>query len=137
MADDSHKCEAVPDLELFFEALAQKKAADVVALDLKGASSVADVFLLASGRSTRQVIAVADAMERFLRDRGRRTLGVEGKEDGRWVLLDYGDVLVHVFHEPVREFYDLESLWADARRILPPERLIPVEPGPESLTDME
>ncbi|MEW5734915.1 MAG: ribosome silencing factor [Thermodesulfobacteriota bacterium] len=124
------------ELLVFFEALAQKKAMNVVALDLGGASSIADVFLLASGRSTRQVIAVAEAMERFLKNRGRRPLGVEGKEDGRWVLLDYGDVLVHVFHEPVRSFYDLEGLWADACRVYPPAGLVPAE-EPESFDSDE
>ena len=98
------------------------KAMDVVILEVAGLSGFADYFIMASGRSTRQVTAVAEHIRRTLKSAGVRALGSEGLRQGGWVLLDYGDVVVHVFHRPVREFYDLESLWGDAGRV-------PVRPG--------
>ncbi len=107
------------DIALFLEALGQKKAENVVALDLRGISSVADYFVLASCRSTRQAEAVAEAAGDFLAGRGIKPLGVEGLPEASWVLLDYEYVVIHVFHEPARGHYDLEGLWADAPRIRP------------------
>lgn len=117
---EEQKNQTDPLLELFFEASAKRKGERVVALDLRGSSSVADYFLVMSGRSNRQVSAIAQAIEDFLRDRKIRPLGVEGMKEGQWVLMDYGDVVVHIFHDPVRSFYDIEGLWADAKRIQPP-----------------
>ncbi len=94
-----------------------KKATDVVMLDVRSLTSLADWFVLASGRSDTQVRAIAEAVETACRGRERRPLCVEGLRHGQWVLLDYGDVVVHVFYGPVREFYDLERLWAKAPRI--------------------
>ncbi len=98
-----------------------KKAQDPVILDVSGLASYADYFLICSGGSTRQVQAMADGMEARAREHGVHPLSVEGQTSGKWVLMDFGAVLVHVFYEPVREFYDLEGLWADARRLPLPE----------------
>lgn len=104
-------------LDLYIKAVLEKKAADVVALDVRSLTSVADFFIICSGRSNRQVAAIADFVERYLKKTGIKPLSVEGKNEGLWVLLDYGDVIIHVFYETVRKFYDLEGLWSDAKRI--------------------
>lgn len=96
------------------EAAENKKAHDLVILDLRKYSYVTDYFIVCSGSSTVQVQAIADAIDERLREEGIRPLGREGYSDARWVLLDYEDVVVHVFHEETRKFYDLERLWGDA-----------------------
>jgi ribosome-associated protein len=89
-------------------------------LDLRGQSPLADYFLILSGRSDTQVRAIADAVEERCRRDRVRPLSVEGARRGQWILLDFGDFVVHVFYKPVREFYDLERLWSRApRRALP------------------
>jgi ribosome-associated protein len=93
-----------------------KKAGDVVMLDLSGLTEIADIFVLASGTSERHVKTVADAVEHGLKEKGVPPLSIEGYDEGRWVIIDYGDVVVHVFLEPLRELYDLESLWIEAKR---------------------
>jgi ribosome-associated protein len=102
---------------LCLEAAIEKKAQDPVLLELKEITSFTDYFLLCSGKSDRQVQAIAQAIEEALKKKGARPLGMEGVEEGKWALLDYGDVVVHIFLEPVRKFYDLEGLWIDAPRI--------------------
>ncbi|NJD17927.1 MAG: ribosome silencing factor [Gemmatimonadetes bacterium] len=92
------------------------KARDVVGLDLRGISSATDYFLLASGRSDVQVRAIAEHVVDELRKEGVRPTHVEGLQGGRWVLVDYVDFVVHVFHPHARDFYQLESLWGDAPR---------------------
>ena len=99
------------------EAALDKKAEDVVALDVREVASFADSFVLATGASDRHVRTIVDAVEECARGWGERPLGIEGYEDGRWVLLDLGDVIVHVFQREVREHYDLERLWSDAARL--------------------
>src|SRR5689334_6554189 len=100
------------------EAALEKKALEPMLLEVKEQSSYTDYILLLSGRSDRHVQAVADAVTDTLKKtRGVTPLGVEGKRDGHWTLLDYGDVVVHVFYHPVREFYDLEGLWSEAPRV--------------------
>lgn len=106
-----------PKLDLYVQAVLGKKALSVVMLDVHGLTSVADVFLICSGRSNRQVMAIAEFVRVELKKHGIRPLSVEGTKDGHWVLLDYGHVIIHIFYEPVREFYDLEGLWIDAKRI--------------------
>jgi len=96
-----------------------KKAYDLVILDVRGFSSYADFILIASTRSARHVQGVAEAVEEELFREKIEPLGVEGKTEGQWVLMDYGDVVLHLFFEPVREVYDLEGLWMDAPRIEP------------------
>ncbi|MGB9698171.1 MAG: ribosome silencing factor [Thermodesulfobacteriota bacterium] len=101
------------------------KAIDLVILSIQNLSSFADYFVICSGNSDRQVQAIAAHIEEKLAKEGLYPLGIEGKREGRWILLDYGEVVVHVFYQPVREFYDLERLWADAPRVnlpSPPRR---------------
>ena len=97
------------------------KAYDLVVLELGNLSSVADYFVICSGRSDTQVEAITDGVHRHLAARGERPISVEGLPRAQWALLDYGDVVVHVFYVPVREFYDLERLWARAPRVELPE----------------
>lgn len=94
-----------------------KKAFQLVALDVSGLTSLADSFLICSGAHDRQVGAIAEAVERRLRESGRRPLHVEGARRANWILLDYGDVVVHVLTEDRRGYYSLESLWGDASRV--------------------
>jgi ribosome-associated protein len=98
-----------------------RKAYDLVVLEVGPFTSIGDYFVICSGRSDTQVQAITDGIERDLAERGVRVMSIEGREHGQWVLMDYGDVIVHVFYVPVREFYDLERLWLRARRALLPE----------------
>lgn len=90
-----------------------KQAEDLVALDVSVPLPFADVFLLASGRNERQVLAIAGEVEDKLIEFGAKPLRREGRSEGRWVLLDFGDLVVHVFHEEDRMYYSLERLWKD------------------------
>ena len=98
-----------------------KKAYDLVLLEVGSLTSLADYFLICTGRSDTQVQAIAQNVEQMMLDRGDRPLAMEGYSQGQWVIIDYGDVVVHVFFEPQREFYDLERLWAKAPRVELPE----------------
>ena len=101
----------------------EKKAYNVRLLEVKGLSSLTDYLLIASGRSDRQVQAIAEGVRLGLKqDHATAPLAVEGMNEGRWVLIDYGDVMVHVFQEPVREFYDLDGLWSEAAELTIPEK---------------
>ena len=102
---------------LCLNAALEKKALNPVLLELKGMTSFTDYFLLCSGKSDRQVQAIAQGIEETLKKKGIRLLGQEGIAGGRWILMDFEDVIVHIFLEPVRNFYDLEGLWSDAPRI--------------------
>lgn len=108
------------DLDPFIEAAMGRKAFGIVALDVRELTTVADAFIICSGRSNRQVTAIADFIVTDLKKKGVRPLHVEGKSEGHWVLVDYGHVVIHVFYEPVRSFYDLEGLWSDAKRVRSP-----------------
>jgi len=92
----------------------KKKATDLVILKVQELSSFTDYFVICSGSSDRQVQAIADSIQTDLKKSGQLPLGVEGGRSGKWVLMDFGDVVVHVFYEATREFYDIERLWADA-----------------------
>ena len=105
-------------LDIYVQAVLGKKAESVVALDVRGLTSIADTFIICSGRSNRQVTSIANHVERTLKDNGIRPLSVEGRKEGHWILMDYGDIIIHVFYEETRSFYDLEGLWVDARRII-------------------
>jgi ribosome-associated protein len=102
---------------LCVNAALDKKAFDIIALEIKGISSFADYFIVCSGSSNRQVQAIASSIELNLKKEGVYPLGIEGFNEGNWILLDYGDVVIHVFYHPFREFYELERLWTDAKRI--------------------
>jgi ribosome-associated protein len=96
----------------------EKKADDIVILELEKKVSYCDYFLICSGRNRRQVRAIAESISvTFKQELGMGPRTVEGMESGRWVLLDFGDLVVHVFDEPLRGFYDLEGLWKDAPRM--------------------
>ncbi|MGA0566168.1 ribosome silencing factor [Rathayibacter sp. KR2-224] len=100
-------------LQLAAEAADSKAATDLVGLDVSGPLPLVDAFLLASGNSERNVIAIAAEVEDKLNEAGARTLRREGRSEGRWILLDFGDLVVHVFHQEDRAFYSLERLWKD------------------------
>ena len=100
-------------VEVAARAAADKLAKDVVAFDVSDQLAITDAFVLASGSNDRQVRAIVDEVEDKLREAGAKPLRREGLREGRWVLLDYGDVVVHVQHEEDRQFYALERLWRD------------------------
>lgn len=106
---------------LIAQLMRDKKAQDVLILDLRKVASFTDYFVICTGRSDRQVQAIAEHLERELRGLKWRPTAVEGLAVARWVLMDFGDVIVHIFQQQVREFYDLEGLWSDAPRIELPE----------------
>ena len=112
--------DADPSVDRYIEAASEKKALNLIVLDVRDLTSIADVFIICSGRSNRQVNAIADSIVAKLKKHKIKPLSVEGTGEGHWVLLDYGHVVIHVFYEPVREFFDLEGLWADAKRITTP-----------------
>lgn len=99
------------------KAALKKKAFDLIVLDIKEISSFANYFIVCSGNSNRQVQAIASSIEYDLKRQGIYPIGIEGFNEGKWILLDYDDVIIHVFYQPIREFYELERLWADAPRI--------------------
>ncbi len=97
------------------------KAIDVVAIDVSGLLDYTDYLIISSGRSTRQTQAIADNVLRAIASTGKKAAGVEGEKQGNWILIDWGQVIIHVFHQPVREFYELEKLWGDAKRLALPD----------------
>jgi ribosome-associated protein len=90
-----------------------KQAEDIVALDVSGPLPLTDVFLIATGRNERNVVAIAGEVEDKMLEAGAKTIRREGRAEGRWILLDFGDLIVHVFHEEDRMYYSLERLWKD------------------------
>ena len=105
-------------------AASDKLATDLVALDVSDQIALTDVFLICSGRNERMVQAIADEVEERLLEDGAKRLRQEGRADGRWILLDFGDIVVHVFHEEERLFYQLERLWRDCPLISLPAELL-------------
>jgi ribosome-associated protein len=100
------------------EAALEKKAGDVVILDMRGISSFTDFFVIVSGTSEPQIKAIASSVRERVREiTGERPLAEDGFPGSQWIIIDYGSVIVHVFHEEKRSVYDIESLWGDARRI--------------------
>jgi ribosome-associated protein len=100
----------------------EKKAENIKILDLTKLSGFTDYFVICSGMSDRQVQAIASSVEQHLESQGAEVINFEGFSDGRWVLMDFGDVVVHIFQDALRDYYDLENLWADAPRVaVPPE----------------
>ena len=98
------------------KAALDKKGEDVMVLDVRGLTSYADYFVVVTAESDRQASAIADHLEQTMKEQGVSKVGVEGYESGRWILVDYGDVVAHVMNRESRGFYDLEGLWADAPR---------------------
>ena len=107
-------------------AASEKLASDIVLIDVSERLAITDVFVLATGNNERQVEAIVDEVEEKLRDAGSKPLRREGRRDGRWVLLDYADIVVHVQHAEERAFYALERLWKDCPVI---EFTPPAPPG--------
>ena len=105
-------------------AASDKLATDLVALDVSDQIALTDVFLICSGRNERMVQAIADEVEERLLEDGAKRLRQEGRAAGRWILLDFGDIVVHVFHEEERLFYQLERLWRDCPLISLPAELL-------------
>jgi ribosome-associated protein len=99
------------------EIIRERKAVNPVLFEVGELTSITDYFLIASGNSSRQVQAISRHLSRKMRDKGLKALGVEGEKEGHWILMDYGDLVIHIFYEPVREFYDLEGLWIEAPRV--------------------
>ncbi len=99
------------------EAALKKKALDVTILDLSGLTVIADYFVICSGESTTQVRAIAEFIEEEFARKKVKPLGVEGASYSHWILLDYGDVIVHVFEKDTRAYYNLEKLWMDAKTV--------------------
>jgi len=95
----------------------ERKAIDPVLLEVGRLTSITDYFLVTSGNSSRQVQAISQHVSRRMKEEGFRPFGVEGEEEGHWVLMDYGEVVIHIFYDPLREFYDLEGLWIEAPRV--------------------
>jgi ribosome-associated protein len=106
-----------PSLDIFIQAAQGKKALDIVVMDLRNMNAITDYFIICSGRSSRQVMAIAEHIQKEMRNSRIRPLGVEGQGSGHWILLDYGHVVIHVFYDPIRRFYNLEGLWSDVPRI--------------------
>lgn len=104
-------------VELAARTLVDNKGQEVLILDVRGLSSLWDFFIICSGGSKRHVQALAQHLQEALGQAGVKPLGVEGLEEGTWVLLDYVDVVIHLFTKPLREFYDLEGLWVEATRL--------------------
>jgi ribosome-associated protein len=102
---------------LIAEAARERLAEDVVALDVRQAVSFADTFIVATGRTDRHVRSIGDAIAEALAQTGEKPLGIEGYQEGRWLLMDFSDVIVHVFQPDVRRHYDLERLWSEATPI--------------------
>jgi ribosome-associated protein len=96
---------------------ADNKASDVLVLDMRGVTALYDFFVLATGTSRRQIHAIAEEVDAALHAEGEKRLGIEGYEPSKWVVQDYGDIVVHVFDREARTYYGLEELWADAPRL--------------------
>ena len=109
---------------LVLQAATEKKALDLVVLDLRPVASFTDFFVITSGTNRRQVQAISDGVVEHLKKKGTRAARVEGYQTAEWILVDYGDFILHVFDEKARRFYDLERLWREAVRVeIPPDKI--------------
>jgi ribosome-associated protein len=112
------------NVKLALRCASDKKAFDMVAIDLREIASFTEFFIIASGANSRQVQAIADEITEQLKEQlNSRVVRVEGYQTGEWVLLDYGDFVVHIFEAKAREFYDLERLWRDAKKVEIPNEI--------------
>lgn len=114
------------------QAAQEKQAEEVLVLDVGAMTSIADYFVFASGDSVPQVRAIASFIEKAMSTRYQTTPDIEGKETANWILLDYGDIIVHIFKTDVRKYYALESMWADAPQVSIPETR---EPFPQAVRE--
>ena len=118
--------EALEKLKIALKAAVDKKAENPVVIDLRNLTSLADYFLIVTASSDTQARTIADEVKKKLKERNVLPISVEGYDSANWILLDYGDLVVHVFRPEFRELYDLESLWLDAPRV-EVEELLPQE----------
>ncbi len=108
-------------LAAILNSLEEVKAEDIVQIDLRGKTEIGDHMIICSGRSTRQVSAISEKLAQKVKDEFGRSPKIEGKDIGDWVLIDTGDVIVHVFRPEVREFYQLEKMWMDGGEVASPQ----------------
>ena len=127
------KNESKKRLLLCINATLKKKAKDIIVLNVKELSSFTDYMLICSGATERQVQAISAAIQEFLKKAGIKPLGVEGEANGQWILLDYDDVVISVFQESLRAFYDIENLW-DAPRMNIDENVIEIKSLSKAIT---
>ncbi|SFD90621.1 ribosome-associated protein [Sulfitobacter brevis] len=118
VADNMAKSEQL--LATILKSLADDKAEDIVQIDLRGKTAIGDYMVICSGRSTRQVTSIAEKLAQTVKDEFGRTAKTEGKDVGDWVLIDTGDVIVHVFRPEVRDFYQLEKMWLSGEQAAAP-----------------
>jgi len=112
------------EVKLAISCASEKKAFDIVALDLREIASFTEFFIIASGTNVRQVQAISDEITEKLKEQlNSRVIRIEGYPTGEWILLDYGDFIVHIFEQKAREFYDLERLWRDAKKVQIPSEI--------------
>ena len=104
-------------------AMSEKKATDIIVLNIGSVASFTEFFIICSGSSSRQVQAISHEVTDKLREQKSRPLHIEGEKTAEWVLMDYGDIVIHVFTESARKFYDLERLWRDAETVPLPEEI--------------
>ncbi len=116
---DTEEQQRIDRIACVADAALDMKAEKVVALDVRKLTSYADTLVIATGNSDRHARSIADSVVGALRAAGRKPLGLEGYDEGRWVLIDGGDVIIHVFQSQVRDDYDLERLWSDAPNVTP------------------
>ena len=117
MQDATQGVEPEEAVVIAARAAGEKKATDIVVLDLRQIASFTEYFLICTGANPRQVKAISDGIEEQLRKTGKRPLHIEGYSSAEWILLDYGDFIAHVFSGASRRFYDLERLWRDGKRV--------------------
>ena len=116
-SDSSADDETQRRLLIIRECIEERKGRDLVVLDLTELTPIADYFVICSGTSSMHTRAISEHIEMSSKKAGFRHLGIEGEQNGRWVLIDYGDIVVHIFVDETRWFYNLERLWGDARRV--------------------
>ena len=109
--------------KLCLRIIKERKAIDPILFDVGKLTSFTDYFLVASGNSSRQVQAMTRHLQKKMREKGFRAMGVEGEQDGHWVLMDYDDVVIHLFYKPFRDLYDLEGLWIEAPRVYSQDKI--------------
>ena len=115
--EEPRRLETEEALRIAARAASDRKATDMVALDLREIASFTEFFLICTGANPRQVQAISDAVQEELRKAGKRPLHAEGYSNAEWILVDYGDFIVHIFSSASRKFYDLERLWRDAKKV--------------------
>jgi ribosome-associated protein len=113
----THLPDALTRASLCARVAADNKGRDVIVLDMRRITPIYDFLILVTGSSRRQMHAIAEEIDDAMREAGDRRVGLEGYEASRWIVQDYGDVVVHVFDAEMREYYTLEELWADAQRV--------------------